>query len=206
MRFSIITPVYLGDYKQAGKGREAKFIRCINSVLNQNYGKDYEHIIISDGCDKAVEIVSQYDYELQQGKIRLFKIPKQKAFSGVVRNTGIEKAQGECICYLDSDDILGVDHLLCLDDHLNGHDWVFFNDLIWDGKQFEERTCTIKQYDCGTSNIAHRRDITSRWPVRSGYGKDDWQFIADLRIESKKWAKIPTPEYIVCHIPRKFDV
>jgi glycosyltransferase involved in cell wall biosynthesis len=127
-------------------------------------------------------------------------------FSGVVRNKGIEAAKGEFICYLDADDIMGADHLTQIDDKLNGYDWVFFNDLIYSKGAFEERFCSIKHYACGTSNIAHKRLMRSRWKNNAGYGRDDWDFILDLKTESTNWVKIPTPEYIVCHIPKEYDL
>ena len=204
-KFSIVMPCYLGAYKQAGSDRERKLVRAVNSVLNQNYGHETELVIVADGCERTQEIIrGAYPHELSHGVITLLAIPKQRPFSGVVRNKGIEVATGDYIAYLDSDDVMGPNHLATIDDHLNGYDWVFFNDLIWNRNgQFEERTCTIKQYDCGTSNIAHQRRMQSRWKAHSGYGRDDWDFITALRHESQNWAKIPTPEYIVCHIPLK---
>lgn len=205
MKFSVITPCYLGAYKQAGSDRERKLVRAVNSVLNQSYGGPFEQIVVADGCQRTQEIIrAAFPYELDHGLLKLVAIDKQRPFSGVVRNKGIEAATGEYICYLDSDDVFGLDHLAIIDDNLNGYDWVFFNDLVWDRNgSFEERTCSIKHYDCGTSNIAHLRTMAARWRDKSGYGRDDWDFITSLRSESQNWAKIPTPAYIVCHIPLK---
>lgn len=201
--WTIITPSYLGPYKQAGANREDKLLRCVSSVLNQNYGLDFEQIIIADGCDMTVELIrDNFADEINDGIIRLVKIQKQKMFSGAIRNTGIELATGQWITYLDSDDIYGPEHLEVIDQQLNGYDWVFFNDMIYDNKGFTERTCHLKQYHCGTSNVAHRRDLAVRW-TRGGYGRDDWDFIQTLKQTSQNWAKIETPEYIVCHIPLK---
>jgi glycosyltransferase involved in cell wall biosynthesis len=94
-------------------------------------------VIVSDGCKKTLEIVKPYFYEYLP-KIRLIEIPKQKNWSGKVRNAGIFKAEGEIICYLDVDDVLGENHLQIINDNIKNYDWVFFNDLIWDGKEFVE--------------------------------------------------------------------
>lgn len=202
MRFSIITPSYLGDYRNAGKDRPRKLRRAINSVMLQNTNLEFEQIVVADGCPLTAEIIkSEFKQELSDGILRLIEIPKQKNFSGVPRNTGINAAKGEWICYLDNDDILGGDHLEILNRHVNGFDWVFFNDLVSDGKQFIERYCYFRPYQCGTSNIAHRRSMRSRWKERNSYGTDDWQFINILKNESKNYATIKTPEYVVCHIP-----
>lgn len=204
MKWAVITPCYLGAYKQAGSDRERKLIRCVNSVLNQNYEENVEHVIVADGCARTAEIIkASYPYELKEGIVKLIEIPKQKPFSGKVRNAGLESASGEWVCYLDADDVFGADHITTIDEQLNGYDWVFFNDLVWNKEDFEERTCSIKHYDCGTSNIAHKRALQAKWKEHSGYGRDDWDFILSLRQESGNWAKICTPSYIVCHIPNK---
>ncbi len=202
MKFSIITPSYLGNYRNAGQDRPRKLKRAVNSVMMQNTDLEFEQIVIADGCQTTSEIIrGEFQYELKEGYLRLIEIPKQKTFSGIPRNTGIEAARGEWICYLDSDDILGADHLAILDKAVNGYDWVFFNDLISDGKQFIERYCHFRPYQCGTSNIAHRRAMRARWKERNSYGQDDWMFINALKNESKNFATARTPEYVVCHIP-----
>ena len=207
MKISVITPCYLGDYRNAGKDREKKLRRCINSVMFQNFELDVEHVIVSDGCDKTVDIVNEFESELEQGLIKLIEIEKQPPFSGFPRNVGIISASGDWVTYLDADDIFGPDHLSIIQSQVNGYDWVFFNDLMYDGTSlFKERTCQLKLYHCGTSNIAHRQNMTSRWKMRNDYGKDDWYFIQQLMKESGNWKKIDTPEYIVCHIPRAYDL
>lgn len=198
MKFSVILPCYLGFYQQAGKDRELKLLRAIESVLRQN--ADFELIVIADGCEQTINLVKA-NYTPKE--VRLIDLPKQKPFSGVVRNTGIDYAKGDWICYLDSDDVFGGDHLSILEGQINGHDWIFFNDLIWTGKEFQERTCQIKPYMCGTSNVAHKKVMLSRWDKRNDYGKDDWNFITKLQKESTNWKKTDCASYCVCHIPGK---
>ena len=202
--FSIILPSYLGYYKRACKDRERKLIRAIESVLNQK--EPFELIVIADGCEDTIKIVSKYTDEHRQGLIRLIELDKQRPFSGVPRNTGIGFAKGEMICYLDSDDIFGTDHLQVLKSQFNGQDWIFFNDLTWNGQEFEERTCQIKPYQCGTSNIAHKKSMSSRWNPVNEYGKDDWNFIQNLKQESDNWTKTECGSYCVCHIPGKYEI
>ena len=55
---SIIMPSYLGAYKKAAKDRDRKIVRAINSVVKQTY-KDWELIVIADGCNKTVDIVQK---------------------------------------------------------------------------------------------------------------------------------------------------
>ena len=55
---SIIMPSYLGAYKHAAKDRDKKIVRAIYSVCRQTY-KDWELVVIADGCNKTVDIVQE---------------------------------------------------------------------------------------------------------------------------------------------------
>ena len=204
MKVSIIIPSSLTKRKHQAVDPESKLIRAVNSALNQDY-KDIEVIVVADGCSQSVELVN--DFYHFNGKLRLISIEKQPLFSGNVRNHGIENATGDIICYLDSDDILGPDHVSTIVKNFKGY-WVWFNDMVWNRDKFIERECSFKLGFCGTSNIAHRRDMSARWLPVNKYGYDDWNFIQELKKECPDGVKIETPSYIVCHIPYKrgYDV
>ena len=210
MKVSIIIPSSLQKRKFMAADPESKLIRAVNSALNQDYDS-IEVIVISDGCDLTDRIIISIIGNLKTKAIeilpiKLISIPKQPPFSGNVRNAGIEAATGDIICYLDSDDILGPDHVSTIVKYFEGS-WVWFNDMVWSRDKFIERECSLKLGFCGTSNIAHRRDVSSRWLSVNKYGYDDWNFIQELKKESEG-VKIETPSYIVCHIPfkRGYDV
>ena len=86
--------------------------RCINSILENEYN-DYEIIVINDGSSDKTEKV-----------IELFASDKIKYFSkkntGVAdsRNFGIEKAKGEYITFVDSDDYVSNNYFENLDKYL----------------------------------------------------------------------------------------
>ena len=86
--------------------------RCINSILENEYN-DYEIIVINDGSSDKTEKV-----------IELFASDKIKYFSkkntGVAdsRNFGIEKAKGEYITFVDSDDYMSNNYFENLDKYL----------------------------------------------------------------------------------------
>jgi glycosyltransferase involved in cell wall biosynthesis len=91
---SVITPCY----------NSAKYIaQTIESVLTQSY-QNWEMIIIDDcSVDDSVKIISVY--QEKDDRINLYKT---KACSGSPmepRNMGIEKASGQYIAFLDSDDV-----------------------------------------------------------------------------------------------------
>jgi glycosyltransferase involved in cell wall biosynthesis len=182
-------------------------MRAVDSALSQDY-IDYEIIVVCDGCQLSFNIISRnYPYFIKNKQLKLIYIDKQPLFSGEVRNEGIFNATGDIICYLDADDYLGTDHVSTIVKHFTG-DWVWFNDMTLQGDQFKERECSLKLGLCGTSNIAHRRDLSARWLSENRYGYDDWSFIQELQKESPDGVKIETPSYVVCHIPfkRGYDV
>lgn len=191
---SIIMPSYLGDYKNAATGRENKLVRAIRSVQAQTY-EDWELVIIADGCKKTVEIARQ----ICDSRIKLFEIPKQTMWSGAVRNKGLDKATGEYSLYLDIDDAFHEDHLKEIS-IFTGKDWYWFDDYLWNGKEFRHRKCNVlKRGECGTSNVMHKTDL-ARWKQRDGYAHD-WNFITNLRKASKDYDYIRAGKYLVCHTP-----
>lgn len=192
---SVILPSYLGSYKNAAKDRDIKLKVAIESVVNQTY-KEWELIIIADGCEKTVEIAQNY---ISDDRIKLFLIPKQTMFSGMVRNTGLSKAVGETICYLDSDDYFGKNHLQFIANNISDNKWIFFNDITFQKKQLLPRECTLYLGKCGTSNIAHRKDLPVTWDIKNNYGYDDWGFIRKLLMY--KYKNVGCGEYFVSHIP-----
>lgn len=79
--------------------------RCINSVVNQTY-KNLEIILVDDGSpDKCPEMCDLWAHK--DSRIRV--IHKKNAGLGMARNTGIENASGEYICFFDSDDYIALD-------------------------------------------------------------------------------------------------
>ncbi len=85
-KFSIIIPVY---------NVENYIKKCLDSVFNQTY-KDYEVIVVNDGTkDNSMDIVKNYDVKI---------INQKNGGLSSARNKGVEKANGEYIIFLDSDD------------------------------------------------------------------------------------------------------
>jgi len=200
---SIIMPSYLGGYKRAAKNRDKKIVRAIQSVYNQTF-KDWELIIIADGCEKTVEIIMQIDYLYSDERIKVFKIDKQPMWSGNVRNRGLDEAKGDYAVYLDIDDAFAPDHLDSIST-FNKLDWYWFNDYVWNGKEFRQRMCNInKPGQCGTSNLMHRPGL-ARWNKKDSYAHD-WRFIRNLKQASDNHEHIKAGQYLVCHVPGRFDI
>ena len=90
-KISIIIPVY---------NAEDTIERCINSILKQKYS-DYEIILINDGSkDNSEKIILSYAEKNNSIKY----ISKENSGVADTRNYGIEKATGDYIIFVDSDD------------------------------------------------------------------------------------------------------
>ena len=107
-KVSVIMPVYLGEYEGCAEDREEKFVRAINSFLNNDYDNK-ELVIVGDACAKSLRILyEKFTDEMKSKKIKFYNMPKkQKLFSGKLRTTGLKICDGDYIMYLDSDDMLG---------------------------------------------------------------------------------------------------
>jgi len=203
MKFSVIIASFLGPYRTAAKDRDRKIIRAVNSVLKQSY-QEFEVIVVADGCDKTVEIMKQVD----DPRVKTFKIPKSKHFSGEPRMKGIDEAEGDWIIYLDIDDIYGENHLKNIADQVSSRDWVWFDDIRLNPKNNEwyENPCDINVISRhGTSNVCHKKVLPfqAKWDY-TGYAHD-YYFILQLK-RNTNYSKIQGGEYYVCHVPGQYDV
>lgn len=92
-KISVIVPVY----------KVEKYIgECINSILAQTF-KNFELILVDDGSpDKSGEICDSY--AKKDNRIKVFH--KKNGGVSSARNFGIDKAVGEWLCFIDSDDTI----------------------------------------------------------------------------------------------------
>jgi len=82
-------------------------IDSINSVLNQTFTK-FEFIIINDGStDSSLKIINQF--ALSDNRIKV--INKSNSGTYDCLNIGIERAKGEWISIIDSDDVYETNKL-----------------------------------------------------------------------------------------------
>lgn len=93
---SVVLPIY---------NVEKYLSRCLESVVNQSYRK-LEIILVDDESpDKCPEICDKWAAKDSRIKV----IHKKNGGLGYARNTGIENATGEYICFVDSDDYIASD-------------------------------------------------------------------------------------------------
>lgn len=110
---SIITPTY----------NSARFIvETIQSVQHQTYA-NWEMVVIDDcSADNTVDIVSSI--AAHDPRIKLFQL-KQNSGTGVARNFGTQKASGQYIAFLDSDDLWLPEKLAAQLDFMQSHNQPF---------------------------------------------------------------------------------
>ena len=95
---TVVIPIY---------NTERYLSRCIDSVLSQTY-RCWELVLVDDGSSDGCPAICD-DYAKRDGRIRV--IHKENAGLGMARNTGIDAAGGEYLCFFDSDDYVEPDTL-----------------------------------------------------------------------------------------------
>lgn len=93
---SVVLPIY---------NVEKYLNRCVESVVNQSY-KNLEIILVDDGSPDNCPALCE-DWAKKDSRIKV--VHKENAGLGYARNTGIENATGEYICFFDSDDYIALD-------------------------------------------------------------------------------------------------
>lgn len=100
-KISVIIPIY---------NAEVYLEKCLESIKNQSF-TEYEVLLIDDGStDKSGEICDSFAAE----DSRFHVIRKSNGGVSSARNTGIDQAKGEWLCFVDSDDTVEKDYLLHL--------------------------------------------------------------------------------------------
>ena len=91
-KISVIIPIY---------NAENYVGRCIESVQAQTYN-NWQMILVDDGSkDKSLEICQKY----ADVDDRISVIHQENAGPGIARNTGIAKASGNYVVFIDSETI-----------------------------------------------------------------------------------------------------
>lgn len=98
MKVSIIIPVY---------NVENYLVRCLDSIIKQSY-TNLEIILVDDGStDSCYKICD--DYATKDNRILVFHLENHGA--ATARNFGVEKATGEYLFFVDSDDYIENDSI-----------------------------------------------------------------------------------------------
>lgn len=93
---TVVVPVY---------NVEKYLDRCLRSIVNQTYTN--LEIILVDDCATDTSGAICDEWAKQDARIRVIHKPVNQGL-GFARNTGIEAANGEYICFFDSDDYVAL--------------------------------------------------------------------------------------------------
>ena len=97
LKVSVIVPVY---------NTSSTIVRCLESLVNQTL-PEIEIIVVNDGSpDDSQTIIDRYK-KIYPSKIKSFI--KENGGLSTARNFGIERASGEYIGFVDSDDYVDID-------------------------------------------------------------------------------------------------
>ena len=91
---SVIIPIY----------NVAPYLReCLDSVINQSYA-NLQIILVNDGStDESEDIAREY---LHDSRVEF--VAMDNGGLSMARNTGLDRARGEYICFIDSDDYIDL--------------------------------------------------------------------------------------------------
>lgn len=130
LKVSIIVPVY---------NSERWLPRCIESLLDQGLPQDgYEIILVNDGStDGSLAICEKYKKEYKNVVVA----SQSNQGVGMARNHGLEIANGEYVCFVDSDDYIVKNGLSYIFSHydLTGFDLLRYWCAIEYGKEPQEK-------------------------------------------------------------------
>lgn len=95
MKVSVIVPVY---------NTEKYIEKCLLSIKNQTL-KDFECLVINDGTKDNSIVIAKNCVDDDK---RFIFIDKENGGLSDTKNVGIEKANGEYLCFIDSDDYIDI--------------------------------------------------------------------------------------------------
>ena len=129
-KISVIIPVYNNvDYLP----------QCLDSLLAQSF-QDFEGILVDDGSTDGSAIICD-EYQKKDSRLKVYHIQNQGVSHA--RNVGIEKATGEWISFVDSDDWITPDFLATLFGHTDKNTDVVMGSLFFNiGEKEIMRTCS----------------------------------------------------------------
>ena len=143
--------------------------KCLNSILDTKYN-DYEIIVINDGStDNTEEVIQLFATD----KIKYFSKPN----TGVAdsRNFGIEKAKGDYITFVDSDDYVSNNYFENVNKYIEqGVDLIKRKGIIINEKNISQ---SITKIDGATFDITNGEEAFNKLCFTDKYLDTLWSYI-----------------------------
>jgi glycosyltransferase involved in cell wall biosynthesis len=155
---------------------------CLRSIIVQDY-PNLEVLIVDDGSSDGSRTICE-DYAEQDKRIKVFSKPNGGL--GSARNFGIERASGDLICFIDSDDRVTPDFVSSFLERISdGHNIVVsdYESILPDGRLLStnriasysgERDAIthllLSDNECNAWNKMYRREVFDNEKLRFGPG------------------------------------
>lgn len=175
----------------ATRNRPQLLARAIPSVIAQRYER-WQLVVVDDGTGSATrEVVAELDEE----RMELAEGPRRGL--GAARNVGLDRVEGDVICYLDDDNVMhpgwlqAVAHVFSTTDvdvaygisiaehripgDLSEHGWwPSFWQLPW------SRETLLRENVSDVGSLAHRRELAEAHFDESLSTAEDWDILLRL--------------------------
>ena len=201
MKVSVIVPVY---------NTSKYLVKCFDSLLAQTLG-ELEIIVVNDGStDDSQKIIDEF--ASKSDKIKAFEKPNGGLSDA--RNFGIERASGEFIGFVDSDDYVSAEMFERMYEKALEHDAEIvlcdlekvnekgeaFRDLpqspqLPEKIELEKDFTIFGEMACFACNKLFRKELFEKHKFKKGIHFEDIELIPKLVLDSKIIVKINEPFY-----------
>lgn len=188
IKLSVIIPVY---------NQENLILKALDSIPERD---DVETIVVDDcSTDYTVLNVMKWKMEHQNKKVEVLRNEKNYGV-GYTVNRGLDKAKGEYIVLLGSDDYFYTAMFNVAMEELDGSDLIYFNLELNDGTIWELNNKTKYDY-CGSTKFI-RKEFLGYTRNPNMRAREDWYFYQNLmeKKPSEKFTNITAKHY---NFPRK---
>lgn len=159
MKYSVIIPVY---------NAEQTLKKCVYSLLDQNY-LDAEIILINDGSwDESGRLCQEFAKHYKN----ILCIEQKNRGVSAARNAGIQKATGEYILFVDSDDYVADGYFEKLDQWDGTIDLLLFSCCFVNGNHYRESKYSplvvqdLDKYYRTLCELIYRKRLNAPWNKR----------------------------------------
>jgi len=200
-KLSVIIPVY---------NTEKYLSKCLDSVINQTLS-DIEIIIVNDGStDNSQYLINEYSKKDE----RIIAYVKKNGGLSDARNYGIDKATGEFLAFVDSDDYISLEMLEEMYNLALKHESeIVLCDLVKvneKGEEFrilpqspqlpnkivlEEGLTIFGEIGCFACNKIFKKTLFNEHRFKLGIHFEDVELIPKLILDAKIISKINKPFY-----------
>lgn len=174
MKLSIIVPVY---------NVEKHLVRCLESIAVQ-MRDDYELLLINDGStDASGEMCDTFAHG--HPELNVVVIHQPNGGLSAARNAGIDKARGEYLTFVDSDDYIDAHTLVHNMEFLAAHPEV---DML--EYPIEVHAGSPEAHMLTFSDATQHTDIFADWVLREGYKHC---YACNKIFRTSAWSKLRFP-------------